>query len=108
MMCIVSSRAGQTHFAQLRCEADELGRRVTRTDRKAAGKQAGVELLREYLERWDALGAIPDVPSLELDTTHLPPDEAARLIAGHFELVLCASVDDISSASSGACDVDLI
>jgi hypothetical protein len=56
-------------------------------------------MLRAYLERWDVLGAIPNAASLVLDTTHLPPDETAQLIAGQFELVPLASVDDISSAS---------
>ena len=47
----VSRHKGTVHFVRLHCEPVELERRVTRADRKAAGKQADVEMLRAYLER---------------------------------------------------------
>ncbi len=82
----ISSHGGRACFVQLRCEAGELERRVTGPDRLAAGKQSSVKMLRAYLQRWDVLAAIPDVPSLLLDTTHLQPGEAAWRIARHLGL----------------------
>jgi hypothetical protein len=86
VMDVVTSRAGHAHFVRLCCDVAELVHRVTGPDRLAAGKQAGVEVLRTYLQRWDVLGTIPGLPSFVLDTTHLQPDDAAHQIARHFGL----------------------
>jgi hypothetical protein len=43
-------------------------------------------------ERWDVLGAVPEVFSLVIDTAHLPPEVAACLIGGHLGFAACGKI----------------
>ena len=83
----VESAGGQVLFVELTCAAEELERRIESPARGDFGKLRSIELYRGL----QAAGVFdyPKLPeaSLSLDTTDRPPEESARLIAEHLQLL---------------------
>ena len=72
-------------FVNLRCEPEELRRRIGDASRAAYDKLRSVELFDELtaseaIFTRERIGA----DDLLLDNTHLSPEEAARSIVAHF------------------------
>ena len=73
----------ELHSVFLRCEADELHRRVVRPDRTSNGKLDSSERLGTLLAQHKYV-PIPDLETLVIDTTRLPPEKTCQLIVGKF------------------------
>jgi chloramphenicol 3-O-phosphotransferase len=83
----VRAAGGEVVFVQLACDREELLVRVRGDDRRARGKLTDPARLTEMYEL-DA--TLPFEPHLRLDTTRLPPAEAAARIAEQFGLPVLA------------------
>ncbi len=83
----VEEAGGKVLFVELTCDGGELERRIESPARGEFGKLRSVELYRELKEagvfQYPALAET----KLSLDTTSRQPEETARLIAEHFQLV---------------------
>lgn len=82
---IMNRYDAEMHFVYVSCSIDELEKRVIQEDRGKVGK---INSLAE-LERQRKLKnhqVIPNSGSLEIDNTHLSPQDAASQIIAHFEL----------------------
>jgi len=82
----VESRGGEVLFVELRCEREELERRLVDPSRQEFGKIQSVS----ELEKLEAIGAIqaPTLPrpGFVIDNSRLSPKDVARLIAERFKL----------------------
>jgi hypothetical protein len=76
---------GAVLFVRLACDRAELLRRVRSDARRARGKLTDPGVL---VDQYDLGAPLPFEPHLWLDTTGLPPAEAAARIAAHFALPL--------------------
>jgi hypothetical protein len=79
----VWASGGAVDFVQLACARDELVRRVQDGSRRRHDKLTDPALL---LARFDPEATLPFEPQVRLDTTRLPPAEAAARIAAHYGL----------------------
>jgi broad-specificity NMP kinase len=77
----VVSDDGAVLFVQLTCGIETLFRRVQADSRRTYDKITEVAILREVLQRYELSAAIPFGDSLSIDTTGLPAEETASLIA---------------------------
>ena len=82
----VRAHGGKVCFVRLRCERDELERRVTSKARKSLGKIATKRLLNELFKKFDVDSEVPFQTSLTIDTATQSPREAAKTIAQHYNL----------------------
>ena len=78
-------------FVQLTCAIPTLLSRVHDTSRLASGKITQAAELQNVLDHNELFEPIPDFDSFRLDTTSLPPAQAARLIVTHYLLRRTAS-----------------
>lgn len=94
----VEGGGGRVLFVNLRCEPEELRRRIGDASRAAYDKLRSVELFDE-LRASEAIFTREQIGAddLLLDNTHLSPEEAARRIIEHFELPAPESSSDDSS-----------
>jgi hypothetical protein len=83
---LFEAHGGRALLVRLFCAREELERRLTRSERAAAGKLASLEVLRELTERLDIFSPVAGRESLEIDNTGVAPEEVARLIVGHYHL----------------------
>jgi DNA polymerase III delta prime subunit len=83
---MVEGHGGRVLFVRLVCAREELERRLPHPERARVGKMASLDTLREVTSRYDIFSPVPERESLSIDNTDLPPDEAARLIVGHYRL----------------------
>ncbi len=84
---LVEGQGGSVDFVQLTCETAVQEQRVTDTSRRGR-KLDSVEALRVMSQTHDLSQAIPGRESVLIDTTHLPPSEAAQRIAAELALPL--------------------
>ena len=82
---VINKHDGEIHFVYVWCSEEELKKRVVQEGRQAVGKITTVEALERQRERKNHQ-AIPGSASLEIDNTHLSPEEAADRIINHFKL----------------------
>ena len=82
----VLAAGGTVPFVQLACAREELLARVAAESRREYRKLTDPVAVGAMLEREDFLSAVPFAASLRLDTTVVPPAEAARRIADHYGL----------------------
>jgi broad-specificity NMP kinase len=71
---------GEAYFVQLRCDADELRRRVKSKSRRRFDKIMDAETLDSALAGHDFLPTIEGVRILRIDNTHLSARKAAERI----------------------------
>lgn len=83
---IVENNGGAVCFVQLISAREELERRVLADSRQRFQKIRTVEKLQDVLTRYELFKPILFVKSLMIDTTHLSPQDAARMIVEHFRL----------------------
>jgi hypothetical protein len=88
---LVRAHAGRVWFVELRCDDDELERRIADPSRRGSGKLHSVALFRELRDdgafRYQGL----PVPHLSIDTTRVAPGDAAHRIVERFRLPMVAS-----------------
>lgn len=72
-------------FVQLECDREELVVRVQSESRKRHEKLTDPQVL---LDRYAGSATMPFTPHLRLDTTHVPPTEAASRVAAYYSLAL--------------------
>ncbi len=82
----VNSHGGKVCFVRLRCDRDELERRVGSKARKSLGKIATKRLLNNVFKRFDLDSEVPFQRSLTVDTGTQSPRKAAKTIAEHYGL----------------------
>ncbi len=82
----VERHAGAICLVQLTCSRDAQEDRVERPDRARRKKVNSVDMIRALNEQHELFAPIPGRESLSIDTTHLPPVEAAERIALHYGL----------------------
>ncbi len=83
----VEEAGGKVLFVELTCDGGELERRIESPARESFGKLRSVELYRELIEAGVFQYPALTETALSLDTTSRQPEETARLIAEHFQLV---------------------
>ncbi len=78
----IDSEGGETFFVELRCEPDELLRRVETDDRTVWGKLASADSMVRLLAEGTLFDARVPVGAraCTVDTTTLPPGDAAKAI----------------------------
>jgi shikimate kinase len=82
----VESRGGRVHLVQLVCDRATLLARVGDESRRAMEKLTDAARLDELLDARFDPGPLSFGESLVVDTTDLPPREAALRIAEHYDL----------------------
>jgi hypothetical protein len=83
----IRDRGGQVCFVRLFCDERELAIRVNSKDRRKMGKIGTKKLLATVLKKHSLGYEIPFEPSLSIDTTHLPAEKSAKIIALHYKLL---------------------
>ena len=83
---LVESRGGEIVFVNLFCDSAELEKRLTEPAREKFGKLTSVELFRQLNNdgTFDSPDNVPD--RIKVDTTNIPPTEAAMRIATELKL----------------------
>ncbi len=87
MVAAVKEKGGRPQLVHLTCAPDALRRRVAETSREAFTKIRSVETLDALMTTYDLFTPYPERPSLQLDTTRVPPSETAAAIAAHLQSV---------------------
>ncbi len=82
---LVRSCGGETLFVALTLDAMEQERRIANADRRAFGKLASVDLLRQLHADFSRCMAAMPPPLIQIDTGLTRPDEAAARIASAIE-----------------------
>lgn len=79
----VKRHGGEVNFIYLKCDTDELYRRVEHENRKKYKKITSVTEIKEHINMW---GEIPFTKNLVIDNTNLSPEKTAKLIIDNFKL----------------------
>jgi tRNA uridine 5-carbamoylmethylation protein Kti12 len=82
----VERHGGTVCLVQLTCSKDAQEDRVERPDRARRKKVNSVDMIRALNEQHELFTSVPGRESLGIDTTNLPPAEAAESIALHYGL----------------------
>jgi chloramphenicol 3-O-phosphotransferase len=82
----VESVGGEVLFIELRCERDELERRLVDPSRQKFGKLQSVSELKKLEANGAIQAPILPRPGFVIDNSKLSPSETARKIAEHFKL----------------------
>ena len=83
----VEKHGGKVCFVLLRCQREELEKRVLAESRKKYGKANNLNILNELLDKYELFQPVNARKSLIVDNTNLSPQETARRIAEHFNLL---------------------
>ena len=82
----IHTGGGDVLFVKLVCDRDTWLARVPNESRRVEGKLTDAEGVVAIFKGGDPFAAMPVGPHLTIDTTHLPPEEAAMRIAAHYAL----------------------
>lgn len=77
----------EVHFVRLFCDVKLLEQRITGDSRARFDKPRTVKALHEMLEVWDMFATIPDIESLELDSTSMTPEQGVAEIEKYCSLM---------------------
>lgn len=88
---VVAETGGRLCLLRLTCERAVLDRRVTNNDRRLKQSIHTVQELARYMAERDPDHAIPGRQSLEIDNTHLSPEQVAETAIAHFGLATVAA-----------------
>ncbi|MBC8495332.1 AAA family ATPase [archaeon] len=77
---IVKKYGGKLYLIHLSCDEKVLFERVPNKDREKHGKVTDIEFLKIKMKEKDLISPIDNVESLEVDTTKMRPEEAAKKI----------------------------
>lgn len=83
---LVEKYHGQVLFVKLKCEQQELFKRIRRPSRKQYKKLKDVKVLKSILKKYKLDETIPFSHSLVIDNTSLSAQRAALLIQKHYRL----------------------
>lgn len=83
----VEKHGGNVCFVLLVCQRKELESRVLEENRKKFGKANNLEILNKLLDRYELFQPVNARESLVIDNTNLSPQNVARQIATHFNLL---------------------
>ena len=83
----VEKHGGEVCFVLLRCQREELEKRVLAESRKKYGKANNLNILNELLDKYELFQPVNARKSLIVDNTDLSPQDAARRIVEHFKLL---------------------
>jgi AAA domain len=98
----VCAAGGTVLFVQLACDREELRLRVQNDARRTQNKLRDPEVL---VDLFDLGATLPFEPHLQIDTTRMPPAEAAARIARHFALPLFPPGDcPVQESAEAGCD----
>jgi broad-specificity NMP kinase len=86
VIAAAEDHGGEVHLVLLRCDPDELKRRIGNESRLRIGKLVDPEAVDRSLELHDLRSPLPGRETLIIDTTDVRPEETARLIIEHFGL----------------------
>lgn len=86
LISAAENNGGEVNLVLLRCEPEELKRRIGNESRVKIGKLASPEAVERSLELYDLRSPLPGRETLILDTTDIQPDQTAKLIIDHFGL----------------------
>ncbi|HTK38380.1 MAG TPA: AAA family ATPase [Pyrinomonadaceae bacterium] len=78
---------GEVHSVLLRCDPDELKRRIANESRVRIGKLVDPDSVERSLERYDLRSSLPGRETLIIETTDLRPECSALQIIEHFGLL---------------------
>jgi hypothetical protein len=71
---------------RVHCSQKTLFRRVASPRRRSTSKITNLKQLKLLMKNSDILSPIPFVAGLEVDTDHIKPKDAARLVRKHYHL----------------------
>jgi chloramphenicol 3-O-phosphotransferase len=83
---LVDSYGGETLFVRVHCSQKTLFKRIAAPRRRETRKITSLKQLKLLMKNSDILSPIPFVASLEVDTDHLKPVEATKMVKKHFRL----------------------
>ena len=83
---IVHNTGGEIYYARLFCELEEQKKRVVSEERLKHKKITTVEELEKVMKNRELYTATPPERTIEIDNTHLTPDEVAKKIRATFNL----------------------
>ncbi|MFN8635094.1 MAG: AAA family ATPase [Chloroflexota bacterium] len=83
---MVRADGGSVHLVRLVCEREVWLSRVPNESRRLEGKLTDADRAAAMFEDRDPFAWMPFEPTLTLDTTHLPPADAAAQIVTHHAL----------------------
>jgi chloramphenicol 3-O-phosphotransferase len=83
---LVDGYNGETLFVRVHCAQKTLFKRIAAPKRRETRKITNLKQIKLLMKNSDILSPIPFVASLEVDTDHIKPAEAARIIKKHYRL----------------------
>ncbi len=83
---IAEKNGGEVSCVLLKCERNELEKRVIAESRKKFEKIKTVEMLDEILSKYELFSTIPNRESLVIDNTNLSAETVAKQIIEHYKL----------------------
>jgi hypothetical protein len=83
---VVEGNGGRVCPVQLTCDVEVLRQRVGLPNRVEQRKLTTIDGLNQFLDRSNTSEPIPQRQGLKIDTTRLPPLDAAKAICSHFGL----------------------
>lgn len=86
-MDIYEENGGEICLVQLTTNPEELKKRVINPSRKKFQKMSDPLILESYMASANLFAKIPDRESLIIDTTTLLPNETAKIIVDHYNLI---------------------
>ena len=86
LIASAENNGGEVHSVLLRCDPEELKRRIANESRVRIGKLVDPDSVDRSLERFDLLSPLPGRETLMIETTDLHPESAALQIIEHFGL----------------------
>ena len=82
----VEQNGGEVCFILLKCERQELEKRVLEESRRKFNKANNLEILGEILDKYDLFSPVNGRKSLIIDNTNLSAETAARKIIEYYKL----------------------
>ena len=82
----IKADKGKIYFIQIHAKKEELLNRVGSDSRKEFKKLVDKSILEKQLDKRDQYAKIPFVETFSVDTTHISPNKAAKMIKEHYRL----------------------
>lgn len=86
LIASAEDNGGEVHLVLLKCEPDELKKRIGNESRLKIGKLADADSVDRSLGKYELRAPFPDRESLVIDTTDVSAETAAQTVIDHFAL----------------------
>lgn len=83
---VIEDGGGEVYFVHLKCDLEELKKRVVSEGRKDTKKLKNTDKLESFINQYDFYTEIPDVQSLIIENTEIPAIKVADAIINHFQI----------------------